>query len=75
MKGETILLSLAAFLLLAGGAVAQSGDGHDLSWWTVDAGGQTFSTGGGYSLGGTAGQPAFSLPVRSARPKSRSYLP
>lgn len=30
---------------------------YDLSWWTVDGGGETFSTGSGYSLGGTAGQP------------------
>jgi hypothetical protein len=30
---------------------------YDLSWWTVDGGGYTFSTGDGYSLGGTAGQP------------------
>jgi hypothetical protein len=31
--------------------------GYDLSWWSVDAGGETFSTGDGYTLGGTAGQP------------------
>jgi hypothetical protein len=30
---------------------------YDLSWWTVDGGGSTFSTGGSYSLGGTIGQP------------------
>jgi hypothetical protein len=30
---------------------------YDLSWWTVDGGGGTFSTGGGYELGGTIGQP------------------
>ena len=35
--------------------------GYDLSWWTVDGGGQTFSTGGGYSLGGTIGQPDAGL--------------
>ena len=29
----------------------------DLSWYTVDGGGATFSTGGPYSLGGTIGQP------------------
>jgi len=48
----------ACLLLLAASAVqAQSGAGYDLSWSTVDGGGGTFSTGGGYSLGGTAGQP------------------
>jgi hypothetical protein len=43
-------------LLLAGAALAQVGGGFDLSWNTVDSGGATFSTGGGFSLGGTAGQ-------------------
>jgi hypothetical protein len=28
-----------------------------LDWFTIDAGGHTFSTGAGYSLGGTCGQP------------------
>ena len=51
------LLALAALLLLASVALAQFGDGYDLSWWTVGGGGATFSTGGGYSLGGTVGQP------------------
>ena len=31
--------------------------GYDLSWSTVDGGGQTWSTGGGYTLGGAIGQP------------------
>ena len=47
---------LALVGLLAGGALAQSGD-YDLTWSTVDGGGATFSSGGHYSLGGTAGQP------------------
>ncbi len=50
-------LVLIAGLLLAGGAVAQTGTDYDLSWWTVDGGGSTLSTGGDYRLGGTAGQP------------------
>jgi len=57
-------LVVAVAVLLTGlvlsGAVlvqAQVGDGYDLTWNTVDGGGGTFSTGGGYSLGGTAGQP------------------
>jgi hypothetical protein len=57
MKHVTILLTVATLLLLAGGALAQSGNGYDLSWWTVDGGGYTFSTGGVYTLGGTIGQP------------------
>ena len=36
-------------------ALAQTG--YDLSWWTVDGGGATLSTGEGYRLSGTAGQP------------------
>jgi hypothetical protein len=38
-------------------AVKQAlGTGYDLTWSTIDGGGYTFSTGGGYSLGGTIGQ-------------------
>lgn len=48
-----VLLGLA----LAGVVLAQSGDSYDLTWNTIDGGGYTFSTGGGYSLGGTVGQP------------------
>jgi hypothetical protein len=63
MKRAAILLALAAFLLLASVAVAQSGGGYDLSWNTVDGGGHTFSAGGDYSLGGTIGQPDAGLLV------------
>ena len=54
---------LAGFLLLVmvSLALAQTGDGYDLTWSTVDGGGATFSTGDGYSLGGTAGQPDAGL--------------
>ena len=38
-------------------AAPQSGS-YDLAWYTIDGGGATFSAGGGYSLGGTIGQPA-----------------
>jgi len=50
---------LWAFLLLLvpALALAQAGGPYDLSWSTVDGGGHTFSTGGAYTLGGTAGQP------------------
>ena len=52
------LLALAGLLAHVLPAVAQQPQAtYDLSWWTVDGGGHTFSTGGGYSLGGTAGQP------------------
>jgi hypothetical protein len=66
------LLTLTAGLLLVAAigpwplssASAQSQDvasphntGYDLRWGTVDGGGYTFSTAGGYTLSGTAGQP------------------
>jgi len=56
------ILALAA--LGAGSAVlAQSGGGFDLSWSTVDAGGQTFSTSGSFRLAGSVGQPDASAPM------------
>lgn len=55
----TCVLVLCALALLSGVALAQGG--YDLSWWTVDGGGETFSTGGGYSLGGTIAQPDAGL--------------
>ena len=59
MSRATAFSLVAILLLLAGAALvqAQVGGGYDLTWSTVDGGGGTFSAGGGYSLGGTAGQP------------------
>jgi hypothetical protein len=54
-------LAACLLLLAAVPVLAQSGGGYDLSWSTVDGGGGTFSTGEGYSLGGTAGQADASL--------------
>ncbi len=53
----TVLVAIA--LLLAGStALAQSGDGYDLTWWTVDGGGASGDAGGnGYTLDGAIGQP------------------
>jgi len=62
MKRAPILLFLAVVAvcvaLVAGRqtASAQTGGGYDLAWNSIDGGGATFSTGGGYSLGGTIGQ-------------------
>jgi len=62
MKQEMRLLVLAMWglgLALAANpsiASAQTGGGYDLTWNSIDGGGATFSTGGGYSLGGTIGQ-------------------
>ena len=57
-----IILTLVVALLitlppLARSMSAPTASSYDLSWYTTDGGGATFSTGGGYSLGGTIGQP------------------
>ena len=48
---------LLVVLLLIALPVAAKAGAFDLSWNTVDGGGATFSSGGGYQLGGTIGQP------------------
>jgi hypothetical protein len=48
-------LVILALVLTGGVALAQTGNGYDLSWWTVDGGGGA-SSGGGYTLIGTSGQ-------------------
>jgi len=57
LTGATLLGLVVLLLILTGNVLAQSGDGYDLSWWTVDGGGSTYSQGGEYSIGGTIGQP------------------
>ena len=65
MKRTASLVALVALLMLASLVLARgqtrgsapTGSGYDLAWWTVDGGGTTSITGGGYTLGGTAGQP------------------
>lgn len=49
------LVLLLALFSLAGLAQAQLGN-YILNWWTVDSGGGT-SSGNGYTLNGTLGQP------------------
>lgn len=63
MRTRLLVYLLLVYLLLASvlPAVAQIGGGYDLTWSTIDGGGATFSTGGGYSLGGTIGQPDAGL--------------
>ncbi|HYN89861.1 MAG TPA: hypothetical protein VER55_15110 [Ardenticatenaceae bacterium] len=51
-----VVLALG-MLLVALAAQASSGGPYDLSWWTVDGGGATFSSNGIYAVGGTVGQP------------------
>lgn len=66
---QTALLLALALLLVAAAALpgrapaaaAAGATGYDLTWHTVDGGGHTWSRGGGYALGGTAGQPEAGL--------------
>jgi hypothetical protein len=53
-----IILTIAALLFVATIAYAQ--EGFDLSWWSVDGGGDR-SGGGAYTLLGVAGQPDAGL--------------
>ncbi len=57
MRRWVVLLLGAGVLLVSVGLVVLAQGGYELSWWTVDGGGHTYSTGGGYELGGTVGQP------------------
>jgi hypothetical protein len=52
--GLAILIGL---LLIVSMTRAQTSGSYDLTWNTIDGGGAMFSTGGGYELGGTIGQP------------------
>jgi len=54
-----LLLGACCLLLVAAVpiAIAQTRVDYDLSWWTADGGGVMLSTGEGYRLSGTAGQP------------------
>ncbi len=58
MKKKLFLLLLLAgvVLSLGTGLVQAQGPGYSISWWSVDGGGTMSASGGGYSLGGTAGQ-------------------
>lgn len=53
--GKAFLVIL--LLLCTAGLTSASQAGYTLDWWTASGGGGTLSDGGGYTLGGTAGQP------------------
>ncbi len=54
-KATRSLLLMLLVLSIALPVAAQGG--YALAWWTVDGGGYTSSSGSGYSLGATTGQP------------------
>ncbi|MBL8877553.1 MAG: hypothetical protein JNG88_00410 [Phycisphaerales bacterium] len=53
MRKSNVFAAIAIAALVSAAASAQ----FDLSWNTIDGGGATFSTGSGFELGGTIGQP------------------
>ena len=57
MRHAIQLLLLLLLLMPVAGQTVSAQEGYDLSWWTADGGGGTWSSGGGLALGGTAGQP------------------
>ena len=57
MRRKVIPVLGVCGLVLVLSALALAQEGYDLSWWTADSGGYTFSTGPSYSQGGTIGQP------------------
>lgn len=50
-------MNAIGLLLLLGSLAPTALAQLDLSWYTIDGGGATFSTGGSFTLGGTIGQP------------------
>ena len=63
MSTTTLVLMLGLVVVVAvlaqtgSGASTAASTGYDLSWWTVDGGGETGISGEAYTLLSTAGQP------------------
>ena len=55
--GGVLAVVLLLNLLLSTLVPASGAQSYSIAWWTIDGGGVTTSTGGGYSLGGAIGQP------------------
>ncbi len=53
-RRRTTSLAVSLSLIITSFAAAQD---YDLSWYTIDGGGEMLTTGGAYELGGTVGQP------------------
>ncbi len=56
MKTGILTILIIIYLALVPFVLAQTGNGYDLTWWTVDSGGG-ISSNNGYELDGTVGQP------------------
>ena len=55
MKRLIFVIPIVLLLVIVSATLVQSGSSYDLTWNTVDSGGDT-STGSGYTLVGTIGQ-------------------
>jgi len=55
MWNKPTKLVLSAVVLFA--ATAVLADDFDIDWWTIDGGGEMWTTGGDFELSGTIGQP------------------
>jgi hypothetical protein len=62
MRRLVLVVLIGLSLVVVSTVLAQSGSGYDLTWNTVDGGGDT-STGSGYTLVGTIGQSDAELPM------------
>lgn len=61
-SGRILFIILVWSLLTTGIILAQTAGGYNLSWWSIDGGGEQISA-GGYVLASTAGQPDASTPL------------
>jgi hypothetical protein len=64
MKRLILFVLIGLLLVVASTALAQSGSGYDLTWNTIDGGGG--SSGGGYTLVGTIGQPDVGIAMNGS---------
>ncbi len=71
--GIAAALTLVLILSQAQFGLAQTGGGYDLTWNSVDGGGVTFASGGGYELGATIGQPDAALATGGGYALSGGY--
>lgn len=62
LRGGAFLIALGCWLMQLAVAPIALSQSYELGWWKVSGGGGT-STGGGYSLSGTAGQPDAGKPM------------
>ena len=54
---NNILLCITVLLMLGVASAAALADDFDVDWYTVDGGGEMWTTGGDYELSGTIAQP------------------